>query len=429
MNDKSTAAALDRVAFGCLWAFVMALPWEGHLEIGGLALTHWIGFLAFGVAGLRLFATRQVRRATAIHVFMALFVLWVCLSLIWTADQDMTLSRIGSYIQLLLMVWLIWDMARSDTRIAALLYAYCVGTCVSSLETIHNLMVGMTEDTDQAMHLTEYGRYAPKGFDQNELALLLALGIPMSFYLLSRIRSGKLASLCWVQIVLSTTAILLTGSRAGLLALAAACLIVPFTVPHLPGWRRPFCLLVLAAAAAVAVLLVPAATWSRLLTIESEVGGGDLDHRTVIWAAGGQIFRHHPFIGVGAGAYGPSVVSKIDIVYVAHNSFLSVLVELGVVGALIFIGLLAGLFYVAWHMRQREKWLWTVELLTWVVGVSSLTWEYRKITWFLFAMVAAHGALVVKQRAQRGATVFSRRAGRPEPNPFSHAWPSAGAAG
>jgi len=37
-----------------------------------------------------------------------------------------------------------------------------------------------------------------------------------------------------------------------------------------------------------------------------------------------------------------------------------------------------------------ERHFWITLLLTWSVGVSSLTWEYSKPTWFLFGVLAAH---------------------------------------
>jgi O-antigen ligase len=80
----------------------------------------------------------------------------------------------------------------------------------------------------------------------------------------------------------------------------------------------------------------------------------------------------------------------VDIPYVAHNTFLSVLVELGIVGALLLGGLLVSAFRSALRMPSLERCLWVALLLTWSVGVSSLTWEYRKPTWFLFGILAAH---------------------------------------
>jgi len=76
--------------------------------------------------------------------------------------------------------------------------------------------------------------------------------------------------------------------------------------------------------------------------------------------------------------------------YPAHNTFLSVLVELGVAGALLLLALLASLYYSALRMPYVEKCFWIVLLTTWVVGVSALTWEYYKPTWLLFGLLAAH---------------------------------------
>ena len=384
---------LDPLAFGLLWAFILAVPLEGDTLIGGFAITRWLGMLALAATVLRFFVKGSARKPSVLHGWMAAFVLWASLSVAWTRDTDMTLSRIGSYAQLAIMVWLIWELAGTEERWTALLYAYCMGACVSSINAIRNLVTGMTSASENARKLAEYGRYAPTGFDQNEFALLLALSIPMAWYLLTRRQSLPAAMLCWAQLLLGIVAILLTGSRAGLISLAAALAIVPFALPLLRGWKRRICWAALPCIVAAAVLFVPAATWGRLLTTGSELAGGTLEHRTVIWAAGLNVFRQHPFIGVGAGAFGPSVVDAIDIDYVAHNSFLSVLVELGVVGALILLALLTSMLYLAVRMGALDRWLWIVLLLTWAAGASSLTWEYRKATWFLFGMAAAGASL------------------------------------
>jgi O-antigen ligase len=384
---------LDRLAFGLLWAFIMAVPLEGDTLIGGFAITRWLGLLALAAAVLRSSVKGSARKPGVLHGWMAAFVVWASLSLAWTRDTDMTMTRTGSYAQLAIMVWLIWELAQTEERWTALLYAYCMGACVSSINAIRTLVMGMTSASEDARKLTEYGRYAPTGFDQNEFALLLALSIPMTIYLLTRRQSFAAAMVCWAQLFLGIVAILLTGSRAGLISLAVALTITPFALPLLRGWKRSICWAALPCIVASAVWFVPATTWGRLLTTGSEIAGGTLAYRRVIWAAGLNVFRQHPFIGVGAGAFGPSVVGTIDINYVAHNSFLSVLVELGMVGELILLALLTSMVYLAVRMGGLDRWLWIVLLLTWAAGVSSLTWEYRKATWFLFGMIAAGASM------------------------------------
>lgn len=95
----------------------------------------------------------------------------------------------------------------------------------------------------------------------------------------------------------------------------------------------------------------------------------------------------------------------------AHNSFLSVLVELGLVGFALFGIILTIAGFGA--LRQPTKWdtiFWLTVLLTWVICVSALTYEYRKATWLLLSLVVASAALTnhrdeIVQPVQRDQSV------------------------
>jgi O-antigen ligase len=96
----------------------------------------------------------------------------------------------------------------------------------------------------------------------------------------------------------------------------------------------------------------------------------------------------------------------VDIAYPAHNTFLSVLVELGIVGALLLFALLASVLCSALRAGYLERCLWITLLLTWTVGVSALTWEYRKPTWLLFGLAAAHA---YARRRDEPVVVYERQ--------------------
>lgn len=405
VSGDAIGASLDRVAFGFLCAFVLLLPSEEHFPLlGGFLLSRWVGLGAIFLTLLRTVATLRLRRPGALHYLMVAVVAWAGFSIVWSVDPDSTITRFVTYMQLLLMVWMIWALAFTERRVRSLLLAYVLGSCAPAISTVKDFLAGRSLAQDYAergITVWDTSRYAAGGINANDLGLLLALGVPMALYLLAGSRSKIVIWICWLQLALALAATLLTGSRGGLISLAVAFAMFPLILPAMPRFRKRLSIMLLAGVLAGSAYLVPAQTWRRLLSVASELSEGTLTHRTVIWAAGWDVYREHPLLGVGAGAYGASVLTRLDVAIVAHNTFFSVLVELGIIGALSMAGLLASMFYSAARLPYLEKRLWVVLLLTWMVGASALTWEYRKATWFLLGMLAAHVGCVETTAAAR----------------------------
>jgi hypothetical protein len=83
-----------------------------------------------------------------------------------------------------------------------------------------------------------------------------------------------------------------------------------------------------------------------------------------------------------------------------------VLVEQGVLGFAMFCGLLGALAISLRGMPPFPQRLWIVSLAVWVVGVSSLTWEMRKPTWFFFGLLMAQCGSIAQMR--RDTRSFAR---------------------
>jgi len=386
----------------------MLLPWgEDFLIISGFSLTTWIGVALFGIAAMRILVIRQTRKPTLLHYWMLAFVGWIGLSILWTTDRDITATFIGTYLQLLILVWLVWELVSNQRLVQGLLQSYVIGTLVASLMTLYNFANGRTAAqlaAEQGIERWETSRYSVSGVNENDLGVILALSIPIIFYLLVSGKSPLIKLICWLQLVAGITSIFLTASRGALLAAIIGSVMFPLTVSRLPLRQKLISLFACVALIASGVYLIPPSSWSRIAAFKTELSEGTLTHRTLIWVAGLSVFRDHPFLGVGPGTYGLNILRMVDIPLVAHNTFLSVLVELGVGGALLLVGLLGCLFYCATRMRYLERCLWITLLLTWAVGVSSLTWEYRKPTWLLFAVLVAHAySRRTDQRAEKEA--------------------------
>jgi O-antigen ligase len=186
----------------------------------------------------------------------------------------------------------------------------------------------------------------------------------------------------------------LSASRGGLLAVAVGLTIVPATAARLTRRQVAGVWLAAASIVATAFLVVPPSSAERLSTIPGELMGGELSGRSSIWAEGVELFREHPFFGIGAGAFTHSVRSSVVVPNVAHNTFLSIAAELGVIGLGLFCVVLAFVAASVMEMPWLTRRLWLVCLAVWFVGVSGLTWEMRKPTWWLFGLaIAHHGSL------------------------------------
>jgi O-antigen ligase len=386
---------MNGIAFALLWLFIFCVPWEDEVAIAGqLAMSHLVGVAAALAGILACLCSRRIRRPAPAHYLAAAFVIWSALSYSWTIAPAMTTERTGSYVQLLLMIWLVWEFARDDERQLSLVAAYVMGGWVASLSTLYNFVTGTGDNVGFAD-----GRYAAEGANENELGITLAISLAMAGYLMARNKAPRFLWFAYVPVCLLS--LLLTGSRGSFIAVLIAVLVFPLTMGSYSSAEKKIGGIALILATAIGLAFVPRTTWERIGTIGSEISQGTLTKRTDIWRAGMDVYRDHPFLGVGAGAYGPSVYKQLDIDYVAHNSYLSVLVELGVVGFILFLTLLAALMRSAFLMPGNAKRTWIVLLLTWGVAVMAATWEHRKSTWFLFGLLMAQSAALSSSRLRK----------------------------
>jgi len=407
-------SALGKIAFGSLWLLVFAMPWEDAITISGFGTSvRLIGMVTLALGVLAIGERGKVRRPALGHLIMALFVMLAALSFLWSLYPEGTLTEAFSYIQLLTMVWLIWELAPSLQEQMHLMRAYVFGTFVSGIDTFY-LFVSHQESV--------YQRYAGAKLDANDLGLIMALSIPMSYYLLIQ-NHGRMVWVYRIHLILAGTTILLTASRGATLATVVALTIVPLTQARLGGRQRVALLLTVILLIGGVLYFVPETSWERLSTMPAEFEQGTFTGRTIIWRAGWEIFRAHPFVGIGANAFRllvsrelqePIRMGEADPAPPAHNTFLSVLVEQGVLGFVVFCGMLGALALSLKGMPPFPQRLWIVSLAVWVVGVSSLTWEMRKPTWFFFGLLMAQCGSI--SEIHRDMKSFARPRQRPLPN-------------
>lgn len=209
----------------------------------------------------------------------------------------------------------------------------------------------------------------------------------------------------WLAAVLVFGA-LLTGSRSGFVALG---LLLPAMalIGRVHAVRLGLAVAALFAGAAAAELLLSAAC--AALAISSGSFGGalaafghvqPLDHvqpdRWTSVLGGVRLFLEHPLFGAGLGAFMNEQLEQTGQPLVIHSTFLWLLAEFGLVGALLFLSpALLALRQVAvdpvWRRSDQATALLGVLL---VAGVFGLVHDmaYQRLIWFLIGLLAARPA-------------------------------------
>lgn len=166
--------------------------------------------------------------------------------------------------------------------------------------------------------------------DPNDLGMLFVTCLPLAFYLASRGGVGRL--LWWAAIVALVWGIVLTDSRGTLVATLGLLGVYVW-------WRKGIAFAgVVGSLALVALMALP----SRMQ--EMDVSEASAMGRVESWYEGLQMFRQHPLLGVGADLYSDHYRLT------AHNSFVLVLAETGIIGFtlwLAFVGTCFRMMYVA----------------------------------------------------------------------------------
>lgn len=387
---------MRKIAYGLLLLLIFMLPWEGVARFPGIG--NGAKILGTGLALFWLVTvvqTNRLRKPDPFIVLLCLFVCWNAATVFWSADPQRTLAHVMTWFQLLGLALVLWDLLTTRTRLLVGLQAYVLGAFVAIGSAASNFLSGN-------VYYTHYQRFSPGDTNPDGFGFLLALGIPVAWHLAgsrSVFGSSCLFRLVnYVYIPAAFFGLALSGTRTALIASIVGMAFGLATLTRLKLWVRVAILVLLATFVFTILPYVQTLrSFERLGTTAVELTEGDLNNRTNNWREGLEAFQEHPLVGVGSNMYR----SINSLGKVAHNSFLSVLVELGLIGFLLFSALLATAVLRALIQPKWEAAFWLTILLVWAIGASTLTWEHRKTTWLFLSMVVAAAAVVRQRQALR----------------------------
>jgi O-antigen ligase len=366
---------------------------------------------------------------------LILFVAWVGLSSLWAEQPANAFESLYRYALNLALFPIVYTAVRTGRHVNWVLAAFMAGAVVSALYGIVT-PVPPTTGVDTA-------RLSGAGLDPNQLAALLVASIALAgAFFAGGVKSTpgtRAAALAVIGFCLA--GVLLSLSRGGLVALGVAMV----TAVIFGGrWRMSaLALLVVVAGSAYTYIAFFANPVERARITHPQGGTG----RTDIWAVGWRMVEAHPVAGVGAGNFPvssvhyllkPGLIQRSDFIVdkpkVAHNLYLGVLAELGVVGLALFLSIIGfSLWCVisATHQFVRSKDR-RMELLSRALFVALvallaadffLSEQFSKQLWLLLALGPA--LMAVSRREAREA---EPEASAPQPTPPPRAEALAGQA-
>lgn len=181
-------------------------------------------------------------------------------------------------------------------------------------------------------------------YDPNDLAYLLVSLFPLCIYFIANNKAFFEKIIAIVTIVVSIITILYTGSRGGFLGLVAVFLFILFT--KIGGINRSYKLTFITGLTILCILYGSNINTERYMTL-TEIGDdynvSDEFGRFQIWKRGLGLTLSNPITGVGVNCFAMAIgydreaKGEIPRWQVAHNSYIQVAAEIGLIGFSIFI--------------------------------------------------------------------------------------------
>jgi len=378
---------MRNIVFFVLLLLVFLVPWEGLVVVSeSVTLARWIGYFAAFLAALYVVSDMSLRHVSWTFVLLVLFWLYTTLSIVWSTFPEATMMVLLTNFSLMVFAWLIVEFAQPIKQQLWVLRVYLLG-CLVPLSMLFYIFATVGAGTKT--------RFTAAGNNANYLADVLLYSIPMAVYLAS-MSKDKIRLLYWCYIPAAGIGVLLSGSRAAGLALAlyAALTVLKFVRA---SWVTKIMLI---ATAACLIVLIPRVVPTFLLERITSVSdiSEKREARFKLWEAGWETFQKYPFLGAGLGAYGMETSGEFGAV--AHNVFISVLSETGIIGFTIYMLFLMMLFLNVRQLPRGERSLWTEILAIWVLIAMTAPLEYGKSTWMIYGVILAQSSYFQSLRTQ-----------------------------
>ncbi|MGH2607912.1 MAG: O-antigen ligase family protein, partial [Tepidiformaceae bacterium] len=406
------AVGLAAIVFNpviAIHVFIMLLFVEKGLTTGGSNVTvmKMVGPFILLAWLISLAARRKAPFESNPLVFvMMLFIIWCGVSVIYAFDATPALVRFGTLAQLSVATLMFASVADSPKRIRDVFASLVLWTTLTTAISIGLYYVGISP---MVRGIRE---------DRNSFAIYINVAIVCAYALLRLTPTRGVRLLLTVSLPVLLLGLALTFSRAGFVVLLSILLLIAYRTAR---ERRLGVAMALILIMGLVGVLAPGAVWERMGSILPSVQYREdtFGIRVNLWELGLEMIHDRPMTGVGAGNFQTASLryARGDVTiagYAAHNSYISVAAETGILG----IGLFLAMHLLAINATRkilsvpsdRNDPLLPVlasatqyAILIVMLSALSISCEGIKHLWILFGLSLSLGRL--HARAAAAATV------------------------
>lgn len=309
-------------------------------------------------------AWHEHRLVVGVFLTLAAYLAVICLSLIVASSHVGTLKEVVKWSEVLAVTAVTLWLVRTPGRLRLVIWALIAAGVAEALLGYGQWVFATGDLGPGGASIRVFGTFA----QPNPFAAYLNFALPLALALAIFGMDARERWVAGAASVLLLGAQALADSRGGLLGLAAAVvvlIVVGWRKERLAGWA----LLISVPVAAVAwfVHLIPARIEDALLRqfrLGDLAPGGQVTpsnystaERLAHWLAGLRMFQAHPLLGVGAGNYNAAYAQFglpdwPEPLGQAHNYYINVAAETGLLGLVAFLALVAVMLYLGWRVAH-----------------------------------------------------------------------------
>jgi len=241
---------------------------------------------------------------------------------------EASFTFLESYFFLFILYVLIVDLIDSPKLIDSFSWAIIIGICINAFISVEQWYLG------------RFSRVIGVVGNPNELGAYCVYAIPLVFY---QFESKKPVFLKMISIIIMgflLFTIILSFSRGAFVSLMVV--LVLLLLRSFKKGTNKWTLALLIILVATLFSLAPQSYWARIQAVRIDAGSG----RFYIWRDGIRMFLDHPLLGVGpknfpiyyATSYGK--MFRVGRPRAAHNTYLEIAAEMGVIGLFLFLSLI-----------------------------------------------------------------------------------------